>query len=1442
MDEDSLDELAERSPAQRGQHLSPDAGPSNSGLESGSDGDSEDDSGSEDEVAPEGRSDSEDEDDEGALESGDAFHSDDDSESCPICLNPFRDQALGTPESCTHYFCLDCILEWAKNANSCPVDRTLFQHICIRAQFGGKVLKKVPVQSSAAAEDEDPTFCEVCGRSDREDRLLLCDGCDAGYHMECLDPPLQEVPVDEWFCPECEGPEAAAAADSGSGSEDLSLLLADVVPTSSRLRPRLGRTRAIARTRQSERVRATVNRNRLSTARSSPHVPRHLMSLLDETINAVAMGLSTAVYQRPLTPRMPTRRRKRKPGRRKKAHTKAAGRKTKKRQGRGKKKKHGVRRSKNEVTARCRIARALGLRRPARGTCIPAVHKPAGPSLGLMRADIGAAPLSLFGDPCELDPFDSSAEDPSPRSASPQSTKRTVLSRSALRSHQPVARPLAMGISRRSMAAMAPEPEVAAPVPDLLGSILSSQSLLMLSSADVLIHRDGSLSAKRPAPASFPSVPTEPSRPEGNYGSGELPGRGSGPHNRPLPVSPPALPAPTCLPTVKPNLSGPPCAPQSPLMASGSKPSLKPSEGRRPGGHNRAQGQVPTAVPRNTDLSLLPRIPKIKRAEDAPVAPAPARGQQVELPSSCISRLTGREGPGQPGSGRRAEGEPGGRGPQEPGSSQAPAPQAPYRGKSSTFQSFRINIPGNAAHMGRTSSPGFCNTFRPVDSQVPRKDTPAPLFSIRKAKQLKSEIYDPFEPTGSDSTTPESSPERLSPGLLPSEITRTISVGSPQAPAMRQTVRCVTSYTVQSDFGPSPPSPVSPGPAAPAPWDDDGPTRSSFFGCEERTVTVAEPDPPPITHRIVELHAPSRSRSPSPSGSRSRSRSSSHGKKPAKKQQAGPREPRRARSGSGDKSSRSPSPAPDEEPSRKHRARARSRRSSSERSSSHERERARRRKAKARSKEKKRSSGTHSRRRAHSGSPGSPAHGSRRKRARARGGSPPSSLDRGRRHRHPRDRSRERPRERPSSRDRRKRRSRSPSPEHRSREHRRTRSHEKRPRTRSPERKPTASPEPPAQEEPVSGGEPPTAPAAWPEPAAVLEEPPSAADGPPPQDPAVPEVAAACPADDLDYGDTVEAGHVFEDFSNEAVFLQLDDMSSPPSPESSDSSPERPFLPPRPAGSLPPPQQDATQPPVAPGAPGTAPEEPTATPALRGRALVKRVTWNLQEAGDRDPRTPLPQFQKPPQEGVWGTGQGPALVPQHPPFLEPPPAGPVVLEPSLPAASPAQVYTPSLPPSGLPAALPSQPMVQFILRSSLPPAAGAVAPGPALVPAVGSEPASLGATNNSEDKGAVPPRPAAEKATKNEEYLKKLHTQERAVEEVKLAIKPFYQRREVTKDEYKDILRKAVQKICHSKSREINPVKVAQLVKAYVDKYRHMRKYRRPEAGDEPPPATGAQG
>lgn len=127
--------------------------------------------------------------------------------------------------------------------------------------------------------------------------------------------------------------------------------MADVVPTTSRLRPRAGRTRVIARTRQSERVRATVNRNRISTARRVQHAPGRLgSSLLDEAIEAVATGLSTAVYQRPLTPRTParrkrkTRRRKKVPGRKKtpsgpSAKSKGSATRSKKRQHRVKKRR-----------------------------------------------------------------------------------------------------------------------------------------------------------------------------------------------------------------------------------------------------------------------------------------------------------------------------------------------------------------------------------------------------------------------------------------------------------------------------------------------------------------------------------------------------------------------------------------------------------------------------------------------------------------------------------------------------------------------------------------------------------------------------------------------------------------------------------------------------------------------------------------------------------------------------------------------------------------------------------------------------------------------------------------------------------------------------------------------------------------------------------------------
>lgn len=61
---------------------------------------------------------------------------------------------------------------------------------------------------------------------------------------------------------------------------------------------------------------------------------------------------------------------------------------------------------KKELTARSRLAKSLGLGKPTRSSSIPSVYRPCEQSLGSMRADIGAASLSVYGDPFDLDPFD----------------------------------------------------------------------------------------------------------------------------------------------------------------------------------------------------------------------------------------------------------------------------------------------------------------------------------------------------------------------------------------------------------------------------------------------------------------------------------------------------------------------------------------------------------------------------------------------------------------------------------------------------------------------------------------------------------------------------------------------------------------------------------------------------------------------------------------------------------------------------------------------------------------------------------------------------------------------------------------------------------------------------------------------------------------------------
>ncbi|KAM4779710.1 PHD and RING finger domain-containing protein 1 isoform 3-T3 [Cyanocitta cristata] len=1479
-----------------------------------------------------------------------------------------------------------------------------------------------------------------------------------GYHMECLNPPLSEVPVDEWFCPACAPMGANGAADADHVSEEeVAALMADVVPTTSRLRPHV-RTRAIARTRQSERVRATVNRNRITTAQQIRHVPGYLMSsLLDETIEAVVAGLNTAIYQRPLAPRAPTRQ-KRKTGRRKKVGGKkrtqtksAAGKKssgtqlrrrkrlTKKRRG----KKTRVRsHGKNEVTARSRIARTLGLSKPVRGASLPSMYKPTEPSLGLMRADIGAASLSVFGDPYELDPYESNEEIPA-NPDSPVSAKRRVLSQSALRSHRPVARPISVGLPRSSVPALSPDQEAeAAPVPDLLGSILSGQSLLMMSSSDVVINRDGSLTAKKEAPFHRKSASdsrvedgsghnTHPSTAHsGTTASSSMAGPSvslelstrSRPFSSSLFSSPPlsrsesaASPAQTApeKATIKSGYSMTPRSVQTQNTATVSRHGSKLEE--MPRFNGKSKNFVPTDSPskplscnlnsgskvvtvrqpvkppsQRIDIFELPRIPKIKKETSSKqVEPEPAGSQSCDIPSSCITQLTGKESTNQPGKGSRVES-------QKSNSKEAQRQTHPsgvsfstnpsgYSGSSllgtsrgkgpGSFESFKINIPGNTGHPSRLSNPGFCNTFRPVDDDVQQKESPSALFSVKK-KQVKSEIYDPFEPTGSDSSSANSSPERLGSGIPLTNITRTISIENPKVQTF-QTVRRFTPYRVENIFGSGTDSDV---PSSNTESRDDvavasriveqisdteerdnvdeedllsSPCTSSavkeisntkclkqenregpnvFFNAEELirpSINVKiEPDSPSKSdgqQKVQKVEQAERR-----SRSRSRSNSSSRSKKKMKRKKALVKECKRSRSGSRDRahsrdrSSRSTSWSGGEEHSKTHTLKSKSRRSSTDRSSSHERSKKKKMKDKTKDKKAKTSWSRDRRKsRSHSGSPGSTSefYENRKKkrrsrsRSRRRDRSRSNSTERTKRRKRRRDKSyerydkesglksRDRKRSRSRSRERRKWRSRSRSWEHKS-----SKSKEKRlrSRSRSKERKhrskETLLPPPPEKDQkpPVENV------------TRCLEQPHSLKQEPKEElvleglsitiqpNVRLEEIQTETPVQLREVQETIKVEPICQEVSSETAFpapeitdicVPIGDVdsfaetelmnSTDPAVLSSCSNTnleitvkiENTAL--CPSLMEQPPKKEVIMHVPAEAAPIQSSSKSKVTdcvrevkeeclvssesisnftkpelevvpqgPALKSKAPVKRVTWNLQEeesstlSAGKAPRMPFYKLQRA-KEGAWKAEDLNQTLNQVQ-LNEPPPTNYMIPEPMFPDLDSSQVYCQNIPlapalPSSLPPYAPvSQPTVQFIMQGSLP-ALGCVA-GQSLTPepgslATASEPGIQAASVGNAEEKIKAPKPPVDK-TKNEEYMKKLHMQERAVEEVKLAIKPFYQKREITKEEYKSILRKAVQKICHSKSGEINPMKVANLVKAYVEKYKHMRKHKKTDGED----------
>uniref|UniRef100_A0A0A9D4L7 PHD-type domain-containing protein n=1 Tax=Arundo donax TaxID=35708 RepID=A0A0A9D4L7_ARUDO len=73
----------------------------------------------------------------------------------------------------------------------------------------------IPERTETSKLDGNQT-CKDCGKKAESEGRIICDGCEAAYHISCLKLAIEDVPV-KWYCPTCMESAVAAAKNNGSG-------------------------------------------------------------------------------------------------------------------------------------------------------------------------------------------------------------------------------------------------------------------------------------------------------------------------------------------------------------------------------------------------------------------------------------------------------------------------------------------------------------------------------------------------------------------------------------------------------------------------------------------------------------------------------------------------------------------------------------------------------------------------------------------------------------------------------------------------------------------------------------------------------------------------------------------------------------------------------------------------------------------------------------------------------------------------------------------------------------------------------------------------------------------------------------------------------------------------------------------------------------------------
>ncbi|CAN0876979.1 PHD and RING finger domain-containing protein 1 [Linum grandiflorum] len=160
---------------------------------------------------------------------------------CGICWSDSGKSTRGSIDSCDHYFCFVCIMEWAKIESRCPLCKRRFTAIRRPPKdgvFSTERVVRVPERNQVgglAHGSVDPLAnveCTVCHGSHDESLLLLCDLCDSASHSFCAGLGFT-VPEGDWFCNDCSvsRTEHDDSLDDGDGNETRELDVAVAEPS-----------------------------------------------------------------------------------------------------------------------------------------------------------------------------------------------------------------------------------------------------------------------------------------------------------------------------------------------------------------------------------------------------------------------------------------------------------------------------------------------------------------------------------------------------------------------------------------------------------------------------------------------------------------------------------------------------------------------------------------------------------------------------------------------------------------------------------------------------------------------------------------------------------------------------------------------------------------------------------------------------------------------------------------------------------------------------------------------------------------------------------------------------------------------------------------------------------------------------------------------------------